>query len=536
MLNQRIIGKMFLLIAGVLLITHSLGAEDWIDSSPRSDLGRGVETSWYNPALASRWPWEKPMARRSQFDKTRRLEFGFSSSFTFAMVGRGYRDLLSLKGEYEVVRDRFDEINLDPYNSDYDPMTGEVEVARNFVDLLHFANRLEDARGSITKGDGIYMSYSYGFSSRITDLFEVRDALSIGVRTYGSMGMAPVLELPDPTKYRLFDITGLLWVNFLEQYAIYLPPPKTIPGKHFASQLVDMGYPQSIADAIARLLEDHDFQFGTYGEELALAYLYNNLHDIGDSFESGANPFAGNKSRLLNRATIFNEISVGYSFGLWDWVSLGATIKYIQANRSYSETRLTKVPGPNAAFRRFTSPIEDFLMFRTNDARRNIGLDLGIALTVPNNIMDVVITLAGRNINSPAFKWKDAVLKLTPQFRLGMSGTFLARYAPIIISFDIDLNREASSVLPGYYLQYTSLGLAFKPDFENWGLSIGLGATRNIGDDHEPWKFKANIGFRLWVFNLDIGGHTTFDSVPLIDWALPSRFGLYGTLGFKVDW
>lgn len=524
----------------------TLSAEEWLDFSSRDQarggagvsLGRNGTGAYYNPANTARRPWES--------DGLFHIEFDIPVAFSASIHGESFRFIFDTVQLANDLFDRFGEGAFDASNN-----------AVSFQDF-QFAIKVFDALDRLNglNGEGLYTGTSAGLGVKFSGLLLPRDGFGIYVAGFGIGAFSPVVDLESLRGYRLTDESG---AGFEQLVSIAIansgqpgPAPSTPGGQNFSAQLQAGGYSPQSADALAAQAEEAGINFGGAGAGILLDFLLNTLNGTGTSLESGANPLEGNNSGFLIRGLSWYEIGFTYSFGLpimgaKDWLTVGATVKFMQA---YVFSQLLRVQdmtkdGVDDTVSRLRDDVRKAYGFNGDVARFNVGLDLGVILTPQVPGLDTLaVGLTARNINGPEFRWQGGyyaspkLVRFDPQFRLGVSYVlFHGLGLPLSFAVEADLNKVGSDVLPNYHTQFIRAAVAFEPSFGLFGFGLRLGLLQNIADADQATTLTAGLGFQIAFFRLDFGGlmavntnnfGSSFDFDPL-----PQRFG--GSVQLGID-
>lgn len=519
-----------------------LCAEEWIEFNTPSvgrggtgvSLGRGATGAYYNPANAARRPWEPDITE---------LQFDIPSHINASLQGESYRWMFDTVKFANELFDRFQEGAFES--------GGGIES-----DDLIFAMRVIDRLDKLStfNGDGLYVAAGTGIGARWTNLMLPRDGMAAYVGGFNIAAASPYVDLDSLRGYRLADEAAAGWEALVGEAIINSggsATPTTSEGQQFSADLQAAGYSAASADALAKWAEDGGVNLGGKAGEVLFDFLVNTLNGTGQSLESGANPLEGNNSGFVIRGLAWYEIGFSYGFalpivGIKDLLSVGATVRLMQA---YVFSELLRVQdmdedGIEDTLARLGNKVADAYRLEADAARFNVGFDLGVTITPWDTL---AISIAGRNINGPEFRWKPSaageprLIRMDPQFRAGVS--YVAFYEdglPLSFAVEMDLNRTASDIMPTYHQQFVRGTIAFEPDFGVLGFALRFGGFTNIGDTQESIVLTAGLGFRLWVFRLDLGAHvgienrnfgTTEDYEPV-----PQRAGLSAQIGFHFAW
>ncbi|MCC6150016.1 MAG: conjugal transfer protein TraF [Planctomycetes bacterium] len=536
-----------LILAVVLAFACPLIAEEWIDFNARDAgfagmggaYGRDGTGAYYNPANTSRRPWEGDSFPKFEID----LPFGVAGG----LHGRSFNNIFQAIDLANELHDRFADGAFDVSSSAL--TTEDIGFAMGVIDAL-------DGLSSLN-GEGVYITTAAGLGARFDLPLLPRAGISIFVGAFGIGAVSPIVDLDSLRGYRLTDESGAQWdqlINIALANSGGGGTPQTPGGQGFQSDLEAAGYPTAQAAALARMAEDAGVNFGGKGSEILLDFLINTRNGTGQSLESGANPLEGNKSGFLARGLAWYELGVNFATGLplpWvsDWLSLGVTVKYMQA---YTFNQLLLVEdldsnGISDTFNALREDVQDAYGLNGEAARSNVGIDLGIVFTPQIKFIDTLaVSLSVRNVNGPEFRWKNVyptepiLIRFDPQIRAGLSYSFFTPYLPLTLAAEMDINRVSSDILPGYSTQFLRAGVAFDPSWKGLGFTIRAGALKNFADADEKWTLTAATGVSLFFVRLDVGAQMALDTVNLGSQAdnqdIPQRASFYFQLTVRINW
>jgi len=484
----------------LLLLSSPLAAEEWFNLQPRN--------IYSNPSAASQHTWEQ----------LSRMEFTMSAGLTAGMHGTSHETMFALYQDFRILRKKQKGKNY------FHPNRG-MAAAKDLVfafGLIDQFSRLEN-----TKGHGLYGEFHSSFNATLRNTMLPRDALTLSVGYYGLGAWQPVLDGYLNTNIRLAERWGYDWITDLKALSVYFGPklPVKPEAQEFGAELENMGYPFDIAMLIAWIAEEAGYKFNHgQAKKLILEAFRNNLFDSAPSLEDGADPFDGNQSGLSSLGVVWKEFGLSYSFGLTEWFNVGATVRYMRAQRMSSFSIINRIS------------LEDFNITKAHgELRHNVGLDIGVTFMPSDNL---TITLAGRNLNVPSFQWHNQKVVFQPQIRAGLNWQ-IASDIPVSFRAEMDLNRVESSLLRGLHHQQFAMGFVLSPEWENFGFTLGFGTSKNIGDSQESWTIDGHVGVKVWKVSLDVTGRTTFSTIyglnSFIDWNIPKALGLNASLSIEFD-
>lgn len=506
----------------IFVLASSAFAQDWFSISPSPSWRTGSLQTYQNPALGARSPWERknPLG----------ISFETAFSMTGGMSGNSHGRLLDFKDRADRTIDKYLNHTAIPSHP-----TDIVDTYRPVVLLINDFYNLKDA----PKGDGYQLASVASAGFTMQDLFMPRDAISLRYSQFAFQGWNFSLDKYLNQNLRIYDSSQWAWLADIDTAynswpSSYNKSPLTPAGWRYVPELVAAGYSQRDSEFIAFLLESAGLDFGSPAADTFLQWLRNTLVGTGDSILD-ADVLEGNKSGIGYRQFLMAEMGLTYSFSIpgsliEDWFTFGITAKYLQASRASS-------------YRVGGSPQDAFLhpFQGMSDSRKAFGLDLGVVFTPQIPYLDkLAVSLSIRNANAPSFSWGHDTYRLQPQARLGMSLAPMTAVVPIMIGFDVDLNRIDNLVLPGYHTQQFRFQFEINPNLDPVNFSIRMGTVCNVGDSGEPLQLHGGFGLKLWWFTLDFAGESSLDVIyksgSIFGLTLPSRFGFTGKLGFDISW
>ncbi|MBZ0135594.1 MAG: conjugal transfer protein TraF [Planctomycetes bacterium] len=543
--------RLALLIVAVVAIASSLHAEEWVDFNSRvvgmggagAILGRGASGIRYNPANAASRPWERGDVEILPLS----FEFSISAGLSAAFHGDDFNTMFEIVDAANEVQDRFQDGAFDT------PTTASLS---DYRDVFGIFNKL-DLLDSLS-GDGIYANSYAGVSARVGNLFFDGDGLGVTFGGFGIGGAAVLVDLDSLRNYRFTDESGATWDTFITAAATLSGQPTAAPsssgGQQFSADLQAAGYPVSEANILAKTAEDAGINFGGVGASILFDFLVNTRNGTGQSLESGADPLEGNQSGFVIRGMSFYEVGVSYGMPLpipvvGDWLSIGATVRFIQAY-TFSHTLFVEDMDSNGVedtLANLGEQVSDAYTLKGDASRFNVGVDLGITFTPQLPIIDTLaITLVGRNLNGPEFRWDPAygnepkLIRFDPQFAMGASYTLFDSIGlPLTFAVEGELNRISSDVLPRYHTQFIRGGIGWEPSFGGFGFGLRIGGFKNIADAGQAFTLTAGAGLKLWFFHLETGLQVGLDNQKFgtdgDNRVIPHRFAIAIELGIDID-
>lgn len=511
--------KLFVLVA---LFAASCSAAEWFDIAPKPAWRTGSLQTYQNPALGARHSWE---------NKKSLLDISFETAFavTAGMSGTRHGDLLDFANRADNVTDK--------YLSSTSIPTSPHDIVKTYTPVVLMMNEYFKLKGP-SRGDGYELNVAASTGFSMQNIFLPRDALSVRLTQTSFQSWNFSLDKALNQHLRIVGSSPWQWLSDLEWARQQWPAgtylgPLSPAGGRFAQELVNVGYSLEDASFLSYLLESSGLDFDSESADTFLNWLVNTLSGNGETLLEG-DILEGNKSGLRSSALALTEYGLTYSFGipdgiLADFFTFGVTAKYMSLSRATSFELGTLSGNPN--FNPFN---------QHGDSRVAFGLDLGLTFT-PIPEYKLALSLSARNVNFPVFKWKDEVVRFSPQVRAGFSVAPFSDIIPIMVGFDIDLNRVESHVLPGYHTQQFRFQFELDPGLDPINFAIRFGAIQNIAEANEPLRAQAGLGLRLWWFSLDMMVDSSLDTISRSGQIfegniLPTRLGFSGQASFKIEW
>jgi len=205
-----------------------------------------------------------------------------------------------------------------------------------------------------------------------------------------------------------------------------------------------------------------------------------------NTVQTSTGSIANNQSTLRFQGAAVTEVPLSYGYAINPNLSIGGSIKYMQAQITDGYTTVFNQNSNN-----FQTQVT-----QKQEIKTGFGIDLGIMYRMPNLQAGLVL----RDLNSPKFKHSSGyVYEIKPQAKMGLS------YIPwdtVTIELDADLTKNQSA-LSSYTTQYIQGGL-------EWNifkiLALRAGAYNNIAQNDIGVVYTAGLGINLWAARLDIGG------------------------------
>jgi hypothetical protein len=543
--------RLALILLAILIATPALHAEEWIDFNSRvvgmggagAILARGASGVRYNPANAAARPWE--MADLEVMPLS--FDFSIPAGMGAGVHGEDFNTMFEIVDAANELHDTFSDGAFDAPSS---------ATLSDFRQAFGIFGKL-DVLDSLS-GDGVYATSYAGVAARVGNLFMDGDGLGITFGGFGYGSAAVVVDFESLRNYRFVDESGATWDTFITTAAALsgqpMAAPTTAGGQQFSADLQAAGYPAGEADILAKTAEDSGINFGGVGASILFDFLVNTRNGTGQSLESGADPLEGNESGFVIRGLAFYEVGISYGMPLpmpvlGDWLSFGATLRLIQA---YTFSHLLVVGdmdsnGVEDMLASLGDQIQRAYTLRGDASRFNVGLDLGVVFTPQLPYLDTLaVTLVGRNLNSPEFRWEPSssseprLVRFDAQFAMGASYTWFQQAGlPLTFAVEGDLYRVSSDILPRYHTQFIRGGLGWEPQWGGFGFGLRVGGYKNIADAKQAFTLTAGAGLRLWFFHLDLAGQVGLVSQRFgtkeDNEIIPHRFGFSAQIGINVE-
>ena len=539
-------------LAGFVLVfglAASLGAEEWVDFNSRvvgmgsagAVLGRGASGIRYNPANAAARPWELGEINLLSFS------FEIPAGISASVHGDDFNRMFEVVEAANDIQDRFEDGAFD---------TPSTATLSDYRDVFGIFNNL-DILDSLS-GDGLYANSYVGVAARVGNLFLKGDGLGVSFGGFAIGSAAVVVDFDSLRGYRFTDESGAQWDTMVNTAAILSGQPGAAPGtpggQQFSADLQAAGYPANEADILAATAEDAGVNFGGIGASILFDFLVNTRNGTGQSLESGADPLEGNQSGFVIRGLAFYEVGISYGLPLpipvvGDWLSVGATIRFIQAY-TFSERLTVSEMNKNGiadTLDNLQRQMTDAYSLSADASRFNIGVDLGVTFTPQIPGLDTLaITAVGRNLNGPEFRWEPEygeepkLIRFDPQFVLGASYTVLEGInLPLTFAVEGELNRISSDILPRYHSQFIRAAVGWEPQFGPFGFGLRVGGMKNLADADQAVALTAGTGLRLFFFHLDtavqLGLNNQDFGTDEDSRSIPQRIGFSVQLGINIQ-
>ncbi|MDQ6995063.1 MAG: conjugal transfer protein TraF, partial [Mariprofundaceae bacterium] len=416
---------------------------------------RDTNASYWNPAAFGFFGEDSAAMKAADNNGMGNKDFGFSAD-----VGAG----VSLQGNLAGLVDTMGKIDYGAVQSAINGNTTGTLAGKPLLDSLTLINKLSglNAPGTglriLANGMGGIRIENFGLGVQVLGEVAVSarvDTQNLGLSTGATGGVAGVQQA----------VAG------------FAPAPTTT---YFTTaqqtQLVGLGYTQATINKVGNQLA------ATPAAQGQQANITQALNTVANTTGSLSN----NNSQIRYQGAIVTEVPLSYGYAISPNLSVGGSLKYIQAQ---------VIDGYTAAFNQNSNNFQS-QSSQSKETKSGFGIDLGVMYRMTEFQAGLVL----RNLNSPKFTHSSGyVYEIKPQAKLGLS------YMPwdtVSVELDADLTKNQSA-LNNYSTQYINGGLEW--DIFH-AVALRAGAYKNIAQNDIGTVFTAGLGVNLWAARLDIGG------------------------------
>lgn len=198
-----------------------------------------------------------------------------------------------------------------------------------------------------------------------------------------------------------------------------------------------------------------------------------------------------NESGLVVKGVNYTELTLGYSYSVFDNLHIGASVRYLIGKTFYYNFKVFQ-ENEMIDFKDITD-LENKLVKNS----QAVGLDVGAIYKLPLPIIETNVGLVIKNLIEPQFTLPktNEKLKLSRQLKLGAMGSFKI----LKFGLDLDLNK-AETFVKGYNIQ--NIALCFEVNPPIILPSLRLGYLRNLAYESDQ-LFTVGLGFKIFVVNFD---------------------------------
>lgn len=195
------------------------------------------------------------------------------------------------------------------------------------------------------------------------------------------------------------------------------------------------------------------------------------------------------------------EVPIGYAYafdlGALGKLSLGLSAKFM--NGAYGKQSRDQLGASNSDFdeNKLLSMVNKS---RTNDTSTTFGIDAGVTY---QPLSPLTLGVVVKNLNAPAFKFRDTKLIVKPQARAGIGFSATDR---ITVGADIDLTSNDVFTANGQKLKSQKIGLG--ADLDLIFLSVRGGIAKDLQQDNGV-ILSAGVGIGFIDASLSFGTATT---------------------------
>ena len=429
-----------------------------------------------------------------------------------------------------------------------DKVNSMVDKYKNIVDKI-INKEYADAKDMITivdtlvalqelnlKNIGATINANTGLSAKL-------NKLAISIRSYGSLGVTPIVDKKNIGLVSSAD--GIKINNF--------NAPDTQDKRNAATTIKNTLDKYDLTDSVANLFK----LSGKSSQEIANAIvnMTDSAHSTIEEIKEMANKIAtdfpnaekllktvisgsykDNESQILFDAGVFTEISVGYGLEVLDGLQVGGNLKYIQGQMGQAGIMILKD----------NQNIENIAekAFKKTKASNQIGLDLGVLLDVSKFVgNDIILNpkfgITARNINNPYFerpekplnskiKWIEDKYYLEGQLR---SGIAINPIKELTIACDFDLLKNKTFV-NDFDSQELSVGIEYLLlNKKSVMLPLRAGLSKNIAVSKSNLEYTVGTGIYAFGFCFELAAGMSSDTATFDGNKIPASASVALNLG-----
>ena len=416
---------------------------------------RDTNASYWNPAAFGFFGEDAPEMQANDNNNMGGKNFGMSAD-----VGMG----VSLQGNLAGHVDTIGKINFTAIQAAINTPPATGMTGQTLLDSLNIMNNLQ---GLNAPGTGLRVLANGMGGFRIKNF-------GLGVQVLGEVGVSSIVDTANlGLSNAAVGAAGVTQAMGNPVAAAVYTPVYFTPTQFTT---VSVTYGAGTAQAMDTQLAATPTAAGQQGNVL------QGLNTVQNTTGSIAN----NSSVIQFQGAMVTEVPLSYGYAISPSLSVGGSLKYIQAQVISSSTQVFNQNSNN--FQTQATQVKE--------NRTGFGVDMGMMYRIPQ----FQAGLVARNLNSPKFKHSSGyVFEMKPQAKVGLS------YIPwdtVSVELDADLTRN-QSVLNSYATQYINGGVEwdmFKV------LALRLGAYQNIAQNDVGTVYTAGLGLNMWASRLDIGG------------------------------
>ena len=406
----------------------------------------------------------------------------------------------------------------------------------NAKDMISIVDTLVALQELNLKNIGATVNANTGLSAKL-------GKLAISIRSYGSLGVTPIVDKKNIGLVSSVD--GIKIDNF--------NAPDTQDKRNAATTIKNTLDKYDLTDSVANLFK----LSGKNSEEIANAIVnmtdsaHSTIEEIKEMADKIATDFPNaekllktlisgsykdNESQVLVDAGIFTEISFGYGLEVTKGLQVGGNLKYIQGQMGQAGIMLLKDD----------ECIENVAeqTFKKTKASNQIGIDLGAFLDISRLVdNDVILNpkfgITARNINNPYFerpekpsnsklKWIDGKYYLGSQLRAGLAINPIEK---LTIACDLDLLKNKTFV-NDFESQELSVGIEYLLlNKKTISLPLRTGISKNVAASKANLEYTVGTGIYTFGFCFELAAGMSSNTATLDGNKIPASASVALNLG-----
>ncbi|MBR3627858.1 MAG: conjugal transfer protein TraF [Elusimicrobia bacterium] len=473
-------------------------------------IAYGADAQYYNPAL---------LATSS--------ELGSDISLNINAEIETTDKVLTLIDKVNGMIDKYEIIIKKIINKDY----------ANAKDMISIVDTLVALQELNLKNIGATINANTGLSAKL-------GKLAVSVRSYGSLGITPIVDKKNIGLVSSVD--GIKIDNF--------NAPDTQDKRNAANTIKNTLDKYDLTDSVANLFK----LSGKNSEEIANAIVnmtdsaHSTVEEIKEMADKIATDFPNaekllkalisgsykdNESQVLVDAGIFTEISFGYGLEIIKGLQVGGNIKYIQGQMGQAGIMLLKDD----------ESVEDVAeqTFKKTKASNQIGIDLGAFLDISKLIdNDIILNpkfgITARNINNPYFerpekpsnsklKWIDGKYYLGSQLRAGLAINPIEK---LTVACDLDLLKNKTFV-NDFESQELSAGIEYLLlNKKSFSLPLRTGISKNVAASKSNIEYTVGTGIYTFGFCFELAAGMSSNTATFDGKKIPASASVALNLGY----
>ncbi len=271
------------------------------------------------------------------------------------------------------------------------------------------------------------------------------------------------------------------------------------------------------------------------------------------AFLLGSDPFTGNLTSLVVKGITILEavVSAGYGFEIGEIIEqilVGINGRFL-VGRPFEKIYLFSDGDGQLQGDDFIDDVLDPLFSSNALAQINLSFDIGLTFVFYDG--RIRVSVVGRNITQPDFKYDDgSTYEVKALYRAGFAFEVVRNV--LTFALDMDLNASEATYMPNYKNQMIGCGFEVKPyTGEYFGFAFRLGAMTNFASKYGEFTYTTGFGLRFWKLQLDFAAAISpayyrekYSSAVYyqegfledLGWPVPQRVLLGFSLSFNATW